>query len=62
MHVVTCVPKTKINLDGGNSQNLEGSETKVIDMEVDEVNGVPTWATRKITVTSRSGTLRKLIL
>jgi len=49
MHVVTCVPKRKINLDGGNSQNLEGSETKVIDMEVDEVNGVPTWATRKIT-------------
>jgi hypothetical protein len=48
MLVFTCVPKRKRILDGGNSQDPRGSEMKVTDMEVDEFNYVPTWATRKI--------------
>jgi hypothetical protein len=47
-HVVTPVPKRKRNPYGGNSQDPGGLETKVTDMEVDEVNDVPTWVVVQI--------------
>jgi hypothetical protein len=44
-HIVTPIPKRKINTYGGNTQDPWGLEENVADMEVDEVNEVPAWAT-----------------
>jgi hypothetical protein len=48
-HVVTHVPKRKNNLDGGNSQDHGGLETKETYMEVNEVNDVRAWTMLQIT-------------